>query len=55
MTRFFYDGQCPLCSREIRTLRKLQGGNLMFVDIHEQTGTNTAALPTGRPRPDCCE
>lgn len=32
----FYDGQCPLCAREIRTLRKLQRGNLIFADIHEQ-------------------
>ncbi|HBI79436.1 MAG TPA: DUF393 domain-containing protein, partial [Marinobacter adhaerens] len=22
----FYDGQCPLCAKEIRTLRKLQRG-----------------------------
>ncbi|WP_322002071.1 DUF393 domain-containing protein [Marinobacter alexandrii] len=41
----FYDGQCPLCAREIRTLRKLQDGNLIFADIHEQSGTNTA-LPS---------
>lgn len=32
----FYDGQCPLCAREVRTLRKLQRGNLIFADIHEQ-------------------
>lgn len=32
----FYDGQCPLCAKEIRTLRKLQRGNLIFADIHEQ-------------------
>lgn len=32
----FYDGQCPLCAREIRTLRKLQRGHLIFADIHEQ-------------------
>jgi predicted DCC family thiol-disulfide oxidoreductase YuxK len=32
----FYDGSCPLCAREIRTLRRLQGGNLIFADVHEQ-------------------
>ncbi|GBO86468.1 MULTISPECIES: thiol-disulfide oxidoreductase DCC family protein [Marinobacter] len=32
----FYDGQCPLCAKEIRILRKLQRGNLIFADIHEQ-------------------
>ncbi|MBW4935357.1 thiol-disulfide oxidoreductase DCC family protein [Marinobacter sp. F4206] len=36
----FYDGRCPLCAREIRTLRKLQDGNLIFADIHEQHGNN---------------
>lgn len=32
----FYDSHCPLCAREIRTLRKLQDGYLIFADIHEQ-------------------
>ncbi|MEC7815788.1 MAG: DUF393 domain-containing protein [Pseudomonadota bacterium] len=32
----FYDGSCPLCAREIRTLRRLQRGNLIFADVHEQ-------------------
>ncbi len=32
----FYDGQCPLCAREISTLRKLQRGRLIFADIHDQ-------------------
>ena len=41
----FYDGQCPLCAREIRTLRKLQRGNLIFADIHEQPGEQ-ASLPS---------
>src|SRR5690554_5031514 len=36
----FYDGSCPLCAREIRTLRKLQTGNLIFADIHEQNPSN---------------
>ncbi len=41
----FYDGQCPLCAREIRTLRKLQDGDLIFADIHEQDG-HSANLPS---------
>lgn len=36
----FYDGRCPLCAREIETLRKLQDGNLIFADIHEQYDGN---------------
>jgi predicted DCC family thiol-disulfide oxidoreductase YuxK len=41
----FYDGQCPLCAREIRTLHKLQRGNLIFADIHEQRDGSTS-LPS---------
>lgn len=30
----FFDGECPLCQREIRLLRKLdRGGRLLFTDI----------------------
>lgn len=36
MDLLFYDGQCPLCAREIATLRKLERGGLSFVDIHQQ-------------------
>ncbi|MBW0148448.1 thiol-disulfide oxidoreductase DCC family protein [Marinobacter arenosus] len=36
----FYDSRCPLCAREILTLRKLQDGSLIFADIHEQGGAN---------------
>src|SRR5690554_1669044 len=32
----FYDGSCPLCAKEVRTLRRLQRGQLIFADIHEQ-------------------
>lgn len=32
----FYDGRCPLCAKEIRTLRRLQRGQLIFANIHEQ-------------------
>ncbi|MBU2954943.1 thiol-disulfide oxidoreductase DCC family protein [Marinobacter sp. F3R08] len=41
----FYDGQCPLCTREINTLRKLQRGNLVFADIHQQRD-GSAELPS---------
>lgn len=31
----FYDGHCPLCSREINLLRKLTKDTLAFKDIHQ--------------------
>ncbi|MAL95393.1 MAG: thiol-disulfide oxidoreductase [Haliea sp.] len=31
----YYDGLCGLCTREIRTLRRLQRGQLDFADIHQ--------------------
>lgn len=36
MDMLFYDGQCPLCRREIDTLKRLERGQLGFVDIHRQ-------------------
>lgn len=30
----FYDGQCPLCSKEINQLKRSRGDSLTFVDIH---------------------
>ena len=39
MDTLFYDGQCPLCAKEIATLRKLETGNLVFADIHVQKNT----------------
>ena len=36
MDTLFYDGQCPLCTKEIATLRKLENGTLAFADIHAQ-------------------
>ncbi|WP_372972455.1 thiol-disulfide oxidoreductase DCC family protein [Marinobacter sp.] len=36
MDILFYDGQCPLCRKEIETLKRLEQGNLGFVDIHHQ-------------------
>ena len=40
----FFDGQCPLCSREIRTLSKLAKGRVNFVDIHQWHGSEKACL-----------
>lgn len=36
MDILFYDGQCPLCRKEIETLKRLEQGGLGFVDIHHQ-------------------
>jgi len=33
----FYDGQCPLCEKEIRWLKKVQDGLLDFQNIHERS------------------
>ncbi len=45
MDTLFYDGQCPLCAREIRTLRRLQRGDLVFADVHVQQNRK-GMLPT---------
>ena len=34
MDTLFYDGKCPLCTREIRQLERLQQGSLALVDVH---------------------
>ena len=34
----YYDGQCPLCLREIRALRRLAGEGLQLSDIHQLSG-----------------
>lgn len=31
----YYDGQCPLCSREMAVLRNMKSAELELVDIHE--------------------
>jgi predicted DCC family thiol-disulfide oxidoreductase YuxK len=33
----FFDGQCPLCTKEIEWLQKYQCGTLSFQDIHTLT------------------
>ena len=37
----FYDGQCPLCSKEISWLQKHQSGQLALQDIHTCTNSST--------------
>ena len=34
METLYYDGRCPLCLREIRTLERLRGPHLQLVDVH---------------------
>ena len=34
----FFDGQCPLCTKEIQWLQKHQQGTLHFKDIHTLKG-----------------
>jgi predicted DCC family thiol-disulfide oxidoreductase YuxK len=34
MDTLYYDGNCPLCLREIRTLERLRDQHLQLVDIH---------------------
>ncbi|TVP59380.1 MAG: DUF393 domain-containing protein [Halomonadaceae bacterium] len=34
MDTLFYDGQCPLCQREMRTLERLRRDSLQLQDIH---------------------
>ena len=37
MATLYYDGKCPLCSREIACLRRLQWRDLDFADVHQLT------------------
>ncbi|MFK7830706.1 MAG: thiol-disulfide oxidoreductase DCC family protein [Congregibacter sp.] len=40
----YFDGQCPLCAREIEQLRTLRGAALRIVDIHRVTETSGSTL-----------
>lgn len=31
----YFDGLCPMCTKEINLLKRLNNGGLSFVDIHE--------------------
>ena len=42
----YYDAQCPLCSREVRLLRRLADGGLAFQDIQHYRPDQ------GQPTPD---
>lgn len=34
--RIFYDGECPMCSREMRSLkRRITDGSVVFQDLHD--------------------
>lgn len=33
----FYDGQCPLCAKEIKLLSRWKSNRLSLVDLHKQT------------------
>ena len=39
--RLYYDGQCPLCSYEMRHLRALKSDGLSLVDLHEASELNS--------------
>ena len=42
----YYDGQCPLCSAEVRRLQQLGNGSLSLLDIHRLTDTGGPAEKT---------
>lgn len=42
----YYDGRCPLCSKEIAVLHKLQRGSLAFADVHHLTTLPTSQMPS---------
>ncbi|MGB0238341.1 MAG: thiol-disulfide oxidoreductase DCC family protein [Cycloclasticus pugetii] len=39
----YYDGSCPLCSKEISVLKRLSNDGINFVDIHQ---INDEGLPS---------
>lgn len=45
----YYDGQCPLCSKEMQRLGRLQNGDLRLVDIHRNP------LPANKTRAELLE
>lgn len=42
----FYDGKCPLCSKEIRLLSKLKDNDLLLQDIHAPEVEQQGDLPS---------
>jgi len=39
----FYDGQCPLCSKEMARLEQIKGAGLVLQDIHALDSANLPA------------
>jgi len=37
----YYDGKCPLCSHEIRLLKRFKGKSLTLIDIHSDDNQQT--------------
>jgi predicted DCC family thiol-disulfide oxidoreductase YuxK len=42
--KLFYDGACPLCSKEIDALKRRKGSQITLIDVH--TITNFTDMPT---------
>ena len=44
----FYDGNCPLCAKEIAVLRNKSKGALIFLDVHQQDDASLQRLQLKR-------
>lgn len=42
----YYDGACPLCSREIAQLRKTRGDDICLIDIHQPNAAVDEDVPS---------
>jgi predicted DCC family thiol-disulfide oxidoreductase YuxK len=42
--KLFYDGACPLCSKEIEVLKRRKGSQITLIDVH--TITDFTDIPT---------
>ncbi len=42
----YFDGSCPVCSKEIDTVKKASEGNLCFVDVHAMPEYSEKDKPT---------
>ena len=42
----YYDGQCPLCAKEIQWLKKYNTGLLAFADIHQSPDAPSSTSKT---------
>ena len=41
----FYDGACPLCSREVSRLAEVCAGSIHFMDVHDMDLANDEKIP----------